>query len=543
MSASNRPQSPKKSSRNTSRKGKKMPKGEAQHDDVSSSKTLKIVLGILALIVLVLAGIWTYWFLDNYEQVTESKRLPATGEARNNPYYGAELMLRASGMDAESNTTNNRLVSLPSHKDVMVVRNVGATVSAARVDALLDWVRAGGRLVLESHDVIEEEEEWLAECEINGCEEDELEAAQEEASMSEVINNPVLRKLGVYLERIDFDYEDYEDSDEADPKTAEEAVESIQKELDKLIEEAEAAETKAEADKETEGNAETASSETEAPSSDASSDSDEEDDPYYELVDMRVAGSAELKARMNVHYSLVDSLNLAKQTWTQQVTRTNEDGEQELHDVAYLMRIPLGKGHIDVLNDTEFMLSHSYYYRHNSDKSASGDRGVAQIQRYDHAFLVQQLVQGADKVWLLYSTDAVPLPKLLWERGKWAIISFVLLLGVWIWWLYNRFGPGLGAVDAPRRNLLEHLRMAGGFAWRLNKGKDLIADNRQHVLQWIWRKHPRLRTLEKRTQAEEIGEMTGYPVQAIYRALFTDWQGERDFVYFTDLLRKLQQRL
>lgn len=482
----------------------------------------KTWLWVLLAILLLLVAWFVYWFFNNYERMTETKRLPPRGEAIYNPYYAVELFLDKEGVDVESVGNHTPLVRLPSNRDAIVARSMGATVLEHHVDAMLDWVEQGGTLVVESHDVLysfDEDEEG------NGDEENADDNANNNDSNSD-IEHPLLRRLGIFLTRFDESKDEDSNAEEGEGEEAtqddtassesEQAAEAVLKELEALARESE----------QKNGSGQNTAENEEV--------SGEDEYEKIEPATVRLPNGAQADVMVNTGVSLVDSKKLAAQQWVHK-------------GVVYMLRVDMGKGSIWVLNDTKFMQSggkRSYLRELLPVESY-------EIQRHDHAYFVHQLLthdsQGKtkqdSKIWLLYSTDAKSLVTLLWENAHWAIKAFGLLLLVWLWWMNNRLGPSLGQLDPPRRNLLEHLRMFGNFAWKQDNAERLWKRTQEQVRASIVRKHPRLSKMDTPEQAQILADITGYPALEIHKALFGTWQGKRDFVYLTDMLRRLQKKL
>ena len=104
-------------------------------------------VALVALGLLLAAGVAAWWSY-NYEYVETEQTLPPRGEASYNPLYALKLALQASGVDARS---RQRLqlgeVPLGEHDTVLVFSDP-RTLSPEDVDGLLDWVEAGGHLLV-----------------------------------------------------------------------------------------------------------------------------------------------------------------------------------------------------------------------------------------------------------------------------------------------------------------------------------------------------------------------------------------------------------
>jgi hypothetical protein len=109
---------------------------------VSVRNVVLVVLGLLV----VAAGVawWTY----NYEYVEKEVTLRPRGEASYNPLYALRLALQADGVQARSRQ-RLQLDDVPlGARDTVLVLNDPRTLSEADVGGLLDWVDAGGHLLV-----------------------------------------------------------------------------------------------------------------------------------------------------------------------------------------------------------------------------------------------------------------------------------------------------------------------------------------------------------------------------------------------------------
>ncbi|KLI99052.1 DUF4350 domain-containing protein [Luteimonas sp. FCS-9] len=106
---------------------------------------LRIGLGLLAALALALG---VAWFLHTHERVDEERTLPPRGEAAYNPLYALRQALREAGVPAQS---RQRLrlgeIALATHDTLVVYGDPGA-MTPGEIDTLVDWVVAGGHLVV-----------------------------------------------------------------------------------------------------------------------------------------------------------------------------------------------------------------------------------------------------------------------------------------------------------------------------------------------------------------------------------------------------------
>ncbi len=111
---------------------------------MSRVNSTHLAMGLLGLLII---GGYTGWFLANFEQETYQRRSEMSAEARRNPLLAAERLLNRLGQQAESRSGRQFLIYPPAESGVLLVRDLGAPLPSDRVDALLAWVEAGGRLI------------------------------------------------------------------------------------------------------------------------------------------------------------------------------------------------------------------------------------------------------------------------------------------------------------------------------------------------------------------------------------------------------------
>ena len=104
----------------------------------------RIGLAVLAALVL---GLGVAWFLHTHERVEETIPLPPRGEAAYNPLYALRESLRAAGVPAESRRRLDGERVLGPRDTVLMIGDPG-TASPGEVQRLLDWVEAGGHLLV-----------------------------------------------------------------------------------------------------------------------------------------------------------------------------------------------------------------------------------------------------------------------------------------------------------------------------------------------------------------------------------------------------------
>ncbi|PIE00756.1 MAG: hypothetical protein CSA79_02390 [Thiothrix nivea] len=115
---------------------------------------------LYAAFAIALVGGGTMWFLNNFELQTLEEYTGYKGEARHNPLFAARLFSKRMGIPAER---HDGLVNLPETDTVIVLNTERFSLSAEKVDELLDWVSRGGHLITRARVDVESEAELEAE--------------------------------------------------------------------------------------------------------------------------------------------------------------------------------------------------------------------------------------------------------------------------------------------------------------------------------------------------------------------------------------------
>ncbi len=103
---------------------------------------------IISALVLVLAALCTWFFLENFKRVTRERDLPMQGEARYNPLYALKLSLRELGQSVETHARLDIDTATLKPGDTLLFYSPPNGFSEAQIDGLLKWVEAGGHLIV-----------------------------------------------------------------------------------------------------------------------------------------------------------------------------------------------------------------------------------------------------------------------------------------------------------------------------------------------------------------------------------------------------------
>ena len=189
--------------------------------------------------------------------------------------------------------------------------------------------------------------------------------------------------------------------------------------------------------------------------------------------------------------------------------QVQEDREVAAHwhdddyDADYLLRLPQGKGSVDVLVDLGFLNNRRL------DTPAA-------------AALARQLLApnyGKGTVHLVYEADVPPWWRMVLERGWMAWVPLLLALLGWLAWRRQRRGPLRPSPPAGRRSLVEHVRASGEHLHRYGRGHLLHGALRQLFEARLRRRDPLAAALEGDAQRRAIAVRTGVPEAEVEAAL------------------------
>ncbi|MBL3589549.1 MAG: DUF4350 domain-containing protein [gamma proteobacterium endosymbiont of Lamellibrachia anaximandri] len=120
-------------------------------------KSRLLILFALLLLLAVVAGM-AAWFLDNFERRSTEVRLGMSAEARRNPLLAGEIFLRRQGLDVKSLSGREYLTKPDADVGVLLVKDLGPSLAPERETALLEWIEAGGHLIVSPGRALDEDE-------------------------------------------------------------------------------------------------------------------------------------------------------------------------------------------------------------------------------------------------------------------------------------------------------------------------------------------------------------------------------------------------
>lgn len=110
------------------------------------------------LVVVVLLALGAWWLSVNTEWVTLTRHVGASGEARTNPAYAFEQLLRRLGMQVEH---HEALETLPPPQARLVLLSSDWAFLPGRAERVKRWVQQGGHLVVPDDTATESLSGWL----------------------------------------------------------------------------------------------------------------------------------------------------------------------------------------------------------------------------------------------------------------------------------------------------------------------------------------------------------------------------------------------
>lgn len=103
---------------------------------------------LIAVGVLALGALLTYWFFENFERTTETVKSDYSAEAIANPFLAAQRFSEAMGIPVTALETIPETTELAGSNQVLMIPERLNPLGAGRATSLLEWVRGGGHLIV-----------------------------------------------------------------------------------------------------------------------------------------------------------------------------------------------------------------------------------------------------------------------------------------------------------------------------------------------------------------------------------------------------------
>lgn len=197
------------------------------------------------------------------------------------------------------------------------------------------------------------------------------------------------------------------------------------------------------------------------------------------------------------------------------------------HWSVLLQRLPLGRGHVTVVNGLRFMMSR-------------------RIGELDHAEFAWQLVRFQPATPAVVVAARLEMPSLaswLRESASAAALTGALLILLWLWRVVPRFGPMRADPPPSRPRLLDHIRASGRFHWASGSARRLLAAAREACLRAIARNHPGLTAMPPQAQVARLAQLTALPAADLELALRDASGDAREFATAIRTLQAIGDRL
>lgn len=120
---------------------------------------------------------------------------------------------------------------------------------------------------------------------------------------------------------------------------------------------------------------------------------------------------------------------------------------------------------------------------------------------------------------LIYATDMSPFWLLLLKHGWTLIVPALLLLGAWLMYRSQRFGPLQASPNPDRRALLEHISATGEYMFHRHLAHELHLAVLASFTSKLRRRDPMTAALTGEAQIMALAERTGIDSQKIRQAL------------------------
>jgi hypothetical protein len=100
------------------------------------------------LLVVLVGSLFAAWFFTSHEKVEVEEWVGYRGDARVNPWFAAELLVRELGHESESKPELTPEEWMPPETDTLIVRLTQSLAAGPESYYLLEWANEGGHLVL-----------------------------------------------------------------------------------------------------------------------------------------------------------------------------------------------------------------------------------------------------------------------------------------------------------------------------------------------------------------------------------------------------------
>lgn len=462
---------------------------------MSNSRLVWVSAGVV--IVLIVAIVV---FFSNYRYVEEVMWRGFQGKAKTDHYYLTEQFLTKKGYAVTRERSYARMgeETLNDNYDTLLLTSSGRTLSALQVTAIVDWVAAGGALVVGSGE---------ASYELSFA--DDIPTQKDIDDNPKLLDvtgqhNPLFQQLGIAVTVCDSDackcpdYDSQEDIEKADAL------------LDAIVDDTNA-----------------------LPKT-----------PEEEADELLRVENARWHSEVNVGNQTL-SVNQQRAPLLYITPDTPRTSTRIADAKAYcygdlFASFKHGNGHVTLYTASPRQFS-----------SARSWWGKPPLFSEHHATYLDALLQmgndhstGGKRV-LWYESAVYPsIWATLWRYGAFALVVAALLLLAWIWQNSRRFGPIIADNPHAGLSMKRHLLASGRFYYAQQQQNKLIQHCYEQLDSVIARRIPSYKSLNKATLAAQIAEKTDLSPIAIADVLARRYpQTDADFTRLINLINRIQQQL
>jgi hypothetical protein len=188
-----------------------------------------------------------------------------------------------------------------------------------------------------------------------------------------------------------------------------------------------------------------------------------------------------------------------------------------------VLQVPHGRGVVTAIVDSWFLTNTA-------------------IGQHDHAEALLTLVESTGRpagAVIVIRAQPEGLWALVWRYGWMALVALAALVAAWIWSASRRFGPALPDPEPRRRSVVEHVEAVGNYLWRRGHQDALLASTREAVRRRLVARLGGDTALEGEALAKLLEDETGMRASRVHDAFYG--AAPRDRRAFVRSMRELQE--
>lgn len=439
---------------------------------------------ILVIVAVGLVAYLAYVFFQVFERVEEKVDLGWQAKARKNPYLAVQLLVEGRGQSLNVFDSVQKIGALEGY-DFIYLADSKLLLSENRLSEILDWVKAGGHLMVRASSQSDTYTDKLLdtfEISIEDTQYDEFFSAFEDADDSDQNESA----------------ED-EDSDQPDPKEVGQRVADELRRYNESLQKTNSTDQ--------EGELPTVRESLEQ---------------YDQQVD------SERITYLNFgddNYSVKVALNVGAQL--SHPAMYDEDWQKAQQNVIYwkgtdygvhFMQIEFEHGLVSVMTDSALFDS-------------------AAIGHLDHAHLWEVL--SGDNAAIIYGSNMPGLFTIIWRAMPELSLALLALMFFKIWQVAGHFGPQKPELELARRSFHEHLLASAGFLWRNQRQAKLLSPLREEIMTLASARITGFHSAKREAQMKLLAEHSELAPEVVHDAMFIEKPLNEDG--FTKLVQVLQE--